>query len=229
MGIIARIKAHRQARRLARARDEPGRNVDIRGVYRTRADYTMTNSEAIYAAVSRISNTIASLPIHLYRDREIMVDHDLERLIGRVAFGTAGPRDLIALKISLQMLPALKQTLGLFSAGLLKELNGDIDPLEDIASLLEASIEDDPPLSPKEGGVIKAGYSEEIDRLKSASTEGKNWLLALEQEERERTGIKTLRVKFNRVFGYCIEVTNSFRDMVPDDYIRKQTLVGAER
>ena len=155
--------------------------------------------------------------------------YDLERLIGRVAFGTAGPRDLIALKISLQMLPALKQTLGLFSAALLQELNDDIDPLEDITSLLEASIEDDPPLSPKEGGVIKAGYSEEIDRLKSASTEGKNWLLALEQEERERTGIKTLRVKFNRVFGYCIEVTNSFKDMVPDDYIRKQTLVGAER
>ncbi|MBR5981717.1 MAG: DNA mismatch repair protein MutS, partial [Firmicutes bacterium] len=155
--------------------------------------------------------------------------YDLERLIGRVAFGTAGPRDLIALKISLKMLPALKQTLGLFSAALLQELNGDIDPLEDIASLLERSIEDDPPLSPKEGGVIKGGFSEEIDRLKSASTEGKNWLLSLEQEERERTGIKTLRVKFNRVFGYCIEVTNSFRDMVPEDYIRKQTLTGAER
>ena len=155
--------------------------------------------------------------------------YDLERLIGRVAFGTAGPRDLIALKISLQMLPALKQTLRLFSAALLSELNADIDPLEDIASLLDRAIEDDPPVSPKEGGVIKAGYSEEIDRLKSASTEGKNWLLAREQEERERTGIKTLRVKFNRVFGYCIEVTNSFKDMVPEDYIRKQTLVGAER
>ena len=155
--------------------------------------------------------------------------YDLERLIGRVAFGTAGPRDLIALKVSLNMLPALKQTLALFQAPLLQTLNREIDALEDIASLLEQAIEDDPPVSPKEGGVIKAGYSEEIDRLKSASTEGKNWLLALEQEERERTGIKTLRVKFNRVFGYCIEVTNSFKDMVPDDYIRKQTLVGAER
>ncbi len=155
--------------------------------------------------------------------------YDLERLIGRVAFGTAGPRDLIALKISLSMLPALKQTLGLFSAPLLRALNTDIDPLEDIARLLTQAIEDDPPVSPKEGGVIKAGYSEEIDRLRSASTEGKNWLLALEQEERERTGIKTLRVKYSRVFGYCIEVTNSFKDMVPEDYIRKQTLVGAER
>ncbi|MBQ5952735.1 MAG: DNA mismatch repair protein MutS [Lachnospiraceae bacterium] len=155
--------------------------------------------------------------------------YDLERLIGRVAFGTAGPRDLIALKTSLKMLPAVKQALGFFSAPLLKQLNEAIDPLADITSLLEAAIEDDPPLSSKEGGIIKAGYSEEVDRLKAASTEGKNWLLALEQEERERTGIKTLRVKFNRVFGYCIEVTNSFKDMVPEDYIRKQTLVGAER
>ncbi len=155
--------------------------------------------------------------------------YDLERLIGRVAFGSANPRDMLALKTSLQMLPAVKQVLSSFKTPLLRAIDQDCDPMADVAALLEASIAEDPPLTIREGGILKAGYSEENDRLHLAATEGKNWLLELEQRERERTGIKTLKVKYNRVFGYAIEITNSFKDQVPADYIRKQTLVGGER
>ncbi len=155
--------------------------------------------------------------------------YDLERLIGRVAFKTANPRDLIALKTSLQMLPPLRQVLCGFAAPMLNKLREEIDPLEDIAALLDKAIIDEPPLTVREGGIIKPGYNEEDDRLHRASTEGKTWLMDLEQREKERTGIKTLRVKYSRVFGYAIEVTNSFKNMVPEDYVRKQTLTGAER
>ncbi len=155
--------------------------------------------------------------------------YDLERLIGRLAFGSASPRDLIALKQSLNMIPALKSVLGTKKGGLLREIDRDLDPSEDLTDLLERAIVDDPPLTVREGGIIKKGYSEENDRLHLASTEGKHWLMDLEQQERERTGIKTMKVKYNKVFGYYLEVTNSFKDMVPEDYIRKQTLVGAER
>ena len=156
--------------------------------------------------------------------------YDLERLIGRVAFKTANPRDLIALKTSLQMLPALRQTLKNISGSeLLSRLHEEMDPLEDMTALLEHAIVDDPPLTVREGGIIKPGYNAENDRLHKASTEGKSWLAELEQQEKERTGIKNLRIKYNKVFGYYLEVTNSFKDLVPEDYIRKQTLVGAER
>ncbi len=155
--------------------------------------------------------------------------YDLERLIGRVTYQTANPRDLIAFKSSLQMLPFLKTLLGECKVSLLEEIQADLDPLEDIFTLIEASIAEEPPISIRDGGILKEGYDEEIDKLRHAKTEGKGWLMELEAKERERTGIKNLRIKYNKVFGYYLEVTNSYRDMVPDDYIRKQTLTNAER
>ena len=155
--------------------------------------------------------------------------YDLERLIGRLAFGSASPRDMIALKQSLQMIPPLKSVLAAKQSARLRQLDASLDPLEDMTDLLERAIAEDPPLTVREGGIIKPGYSEENDRLHLASTEGKSWLLDLETQERERTGIKNLKIKYNKVFGYYFEVTNSFKDLVPADFIRKQTLVGAER
>ena len=155
--------------------------------------------------------------------------YDLERLIGRVTYQTANPRDLIAFKSSLQMLPFIRTLLDEFDSSLLQEIQADLDPLEDIFALIESSITDEPPISVRDGGILKEGYDEEIDKLRHAKTEGKSWLVDLEAKERERTGIKNLRIKYNKVFGYYLEVTNSYRDMVPDDYIRKQTLTNAER
>ena len=155
--------------------------------------------------------------------------YDLERLIGRISTKTAGPRELVSFKTSLMMLPHIKNVISNMKSPLLMELYNNLDTLSDICSLIEASIVDEPPITIKEGGLIKDGYNEEVDRLKNAKTEGKNWLMELETEEKERTGIKTLKIKFNKVFGYYLEVTNSFKNQVPDDYIRKQTLTNAER
>lgn len=155
--------------------------------------------------------------------------YDLERLISRVVYHTANPRDLIAFKTSLQMLPAIKTLMNDFSSDLLCKLNRDLDTLDDICDLIERAIEDDPPISVREGGMIKDGYNPEVDRLRKAKTEGKSWLAKVEEEEREKTGIKNLRIRFNKVFGYYLEVTNSFKDLVPDYYTRKQTLTNAER
>lgn len=155
--------------------------------------------------------------------------YDLERLIGRISYKTASPRDLIAFKTSLEMLPHIKRLLGEFQTGLLKELESELDPLEDIWDLIHRSIVDDPPITVRDGGIIKEGFHEEADRLRNAKTEGKTWLAELEAREKEKTGIKTLKVKYNKVFGYYFEVTNSFKDMVPDYFVRKQTLTNAER
>ncbi len=156
--------------------------------------------------------------------------YDLERLLGRVSYQTANPRDLIAFRNSLSMLPGIKIVLSGFSDRMLSELNQDIDPLEDVCRLIEDSIDDDePPVTIREGGIIKTGFDEDIDRFRQAKTDGKSWLAKLENEDRERTGIKNLKIKYNKVFGYYFEVTNSFKNLVPDDYIRKQTLTGAER
>lgn len=155
--------------------------------------------------------------------------YDLERLIGRIAYRQANPRDLISFKNSLSMLVPVKEVLGEFNKPLLREICEDLDTLDDVYRLIETSICDDPPLQIKEGGIIKEGFNEEVDRLRRAKTDGKGWLASLEEEERERTGISRLSIKYNRVFGYYIEVTNSFKNMVPDDYIRKQTLTNAER
>ena len=155
--------------------------------------------------------------------------YDLERLMGRVSYKSANPRDLIALMNSLQMLPHIRTLLAEFTSSEWTQIFEDIDPLQDIESLIEAAIDPEPPLTIKEGGIIKTGYNEEVDHLRLAKTEGKHWLANLEAEERERTGIKNLKIKFNRVFGYYLEVTNSYKDLVPQEWIRKQTLANAER
>ena len=155
--------------------------------------------------------------------------YDLERLIGRISYKTANPRDLIAFRSSLEMLPYIKRILGELNSELLAELGRELDPLQDIFQLIGDAIVEDPPITVREGGIIKDGYNQEADKLRHAKTEGKNWLAELEAKEKEKTGIKTLKVKFNKVFGYYFEVTNSFKDQVPDYYIRKQTLTNAER
>ncbi len=155
--------------------------------------------------------------------------YDLERLLGKVSYKTANPRDLIALRNSLAMLPSIKTVLGDLDAALLQEINDHMDALDDIYHLIDDSIIEEPPISIREGGMIKEGFSETIDSLRNAKTDGKNWLAALEEEDRERTGIRNLRIKYNKVFGYYFEVTNSYKDLVPEDYIRKQTLANAER
>jgi DNA mismatch repair protein MutS len=155
--------------------------------------------------------------------------YDLERLLGKVSYKSANPRDLIAFANSMEMLPHIKTVLKEFDSKLLKEVNEQIDGLEDLYSLIKNSICDEPPLLIREGGIIKEGFDEDIDHLRHAKTDGKNWLAQLEEDDRERTGIKNLKIKYNKVFGYYFEVTNSFKNMVPDDYVRKQTLVNAER
>ncbi len=182
--------------------------------------------EARLEAVSEMNrNAITREEIREY----LQPVYDLERLISRISYRTANPRDLIAFRTSLEMVPAIKTALGEFSAPLLKKIRDDIDELQDLCALIQASIIDDPPMIIREAGFIRDGYNEEVDRLRAAAKDGKGWLADIELRERERTGIPKLRLKFNKVFGYYLEVPNSFRDKVPEDYMRKQTLVNAER
>lgn len=155
--------------------------------------------------------------------------YDLERLLGKVSYKTANPRDLIAFRNSLSMLPSIRAVLEDLDTTLLADIRARIDTLDDIFHLIDDAIVEEPPLAIKEGGIIKEGFNSTIDSLRSAKTEGKNWLASLEEEDRERTGIKNLRIKYNKVFGYYFEVTNSYKNLVPEDYIRKQTLANAER
>ncbi|MBO7333437.1 MAG: DNA mismatch repair protein MutS [Lachnospiraceae bacterium] len=155
--------------------------------------------------------------------------YDLERLLGRISYKTANARDLIAFKNSLYILPHVKTLLNDFDSDLACEIRDEIDTLGDIYKTIEEAIVEEPPLTLKEGGIIKDGFSNDIDTLKRAKTEGRQWLLELEAKDRERTGIKNLKIKYNKVFGYYYDVTNSFLNLVPEDYIRKQTLVGSER
>ena len=155
--------------------------------------------------------------------------YDLERLIGRVSTKSASPRDLIALSTSLSMLPHIKYLIRECDCELIKEIHDNIDELVDVCELIKNSIVDEPPIAIKEGGLIKEGFNEEVDKLRKAKTDGKDWLAQLEATERERTGIKNLRIKYNKVFGYYLEVLNSYKGNVPEDYIRKQTLTNAER
>ena len=155
--------------------------------------------------------------------------YDFERLAGRIATGKANGRDLIALRDSCTFIPQIKDELKECEAGILQELSSSMHGLEDVCALIDRSIVDDPPLTVREGGIIRDGFSEELDELKASIKDSRGWIASLEQKERERTGIKNLKVGFNKVFGYYIEVTKSAYDKVPEDYIRKQTLVGSER
>ena len=155
--------------------------------------------------------------------------YDLERLVTKITYGSANPRDLTAFGSSLAMLPPIRCIMEDLKAPLLQEIRETLDPLEDIFGLIQAAIAEEPPLAMKEGGIIRDGYSEEVDTLRRAKSEGKDWLAKLEVQEREKTGIKNLKIKYNKVFGYYLEVTNSFKELVPDYYTRKQTLANAER
>lgn len=155
--------------------------------------------------------------------------YDLERIISKISYRSANPRDLISFRQSLSMLPHIKAVLGTFSKSALKEFAEKLDDLKDLFELVDSSIEEEPPISIREGGIIKDGYNSDVDKLRSAKTDGKNWLAELVEEEKQRTGIKNLRVKYNKVFGYHLEVTNSYKELVPDDWTRKQTLANAER
>lgn len=155
--------------------------------------------------------------------------YDMERLVSRIVYRTANPRDLIALRNSLSMLPPIRTILEDFSADLLCEIRERMDPLNDIFHLIDDSIVEDPPVSVRDAGIIKDGYNNDVDTLREARSDGRSWLAKIEEQEREKTGIKNLRIKYNKVFGYYLEVTNSYKDLVPDYFIRKQTLTNAER
>lgn len=156
--------------------------------------------------------------------------YDLERLITRVSYETANPRDLIALKNTIGTIPHIKSLIKDYKSELFVTMNKEIDELRDIYTLIDETIdEDEPPISIKDGGIIKSGYNKDVDRFRVAKTEGKQWIASLQEKEREKTGIKNLKIKNNNVFGYFIDVTNSYLDMVPDYYIRKQTLTNSER
>lgn len=155
--------------------------------------------------------------------------YDLERLVCKITYQSANPRDLIAFERSLKMLPHIKYILQEMKSPLLRELYDGLDTLEDLCELVENAVKEEPPVAMREGGIIKEGYNKEVDRLRSAKSDGKEWLAKLEADEREKTGIKNLKIRFNKVFGYYLEVTNSFKNLVPEYYTRKQTLANAER
>ncbi|MCR5215835.1 MAG: DNA mismatch repair protein MutS [Lachnospiraceae bacterium] len=184
-------------------------------------------------AILRRQDAIEALN-NAYADREELREYlgpvyDFERIMSKVATQTVNPRDLLSLKQSLHFIPDIKRTLYSFQNPLLTELADSMDELRDVYQLIEDGIHEEPPLVIREGGIIKDGFHEEVDRLRQAKREGKNWLAAFEGEEKERTGIKNLRVKYNKIFGYTIEVTNSYLSLVPEEYIRKQTLSNMER
>ena len=155
--------------------------------------------------------------------------YDLERLITRITYGSANPRDLTAFSTSLEMLPAIHYILEDMKSDLLCEICEEMDTLEDLCSLVKSAIAQEPPIAMKEGNIIRDGYSEEVDTLRRAKSNGKTWLAKLEEQEREKTGIKNLKIKYNKVFGYYLEVTNSYKELVPEYYTRKQTLANSER
>ncbi|MCX7903980.1 MAG: DNA mismatch repair protein MutS [Caloramator sp.] len=156
--------------------------------------------------------------------------YDIERILSKISCESANARDLNALKQSISMLPDIKSALKECKSELLKEIERDFDTLEDIYKLINMAIDENPPVSVKEGGIIKSGYNQEVDKLRDAMLNGKNWIAELEQREREETGIKSLKVGYNKVFGYYIEITKANLNLIPKDrYIRKQTLANAER
>ena len=155
--------------------------------------------------------------------------YDLERLISKISYQTINPRDMLSLGNSLEILPAIKRLCGDYNSALLSELADELDPLEDICKKISSEVSDEPALSLRDGGIIKEGFNPEVDRLREAKTKGKEWIADLKNKEIERTGIKKLKIDYNKVFGYYLEVTNSFLSMVPDDWMRKQTLTNSER
>ncbi len=155
--------------------------------------------------------------------------YDISRLINRISLGSASPRDMISLRNSLEVLPELKKKLSQCESEILVEQRQNLDTMDDIKELLFSAIADEPPINKRDGGIIKDGYNENIDEYRTAQREGTNWLADLQASEREKTGIKTLKVSYNKVFGYYIEVSKGQASLVPEYYVRKQTLVNGER
>ena len=185
------------------------------------------------AAIDRRLSAVAALAEHTVVREELTLAlsgiADMERLIGRVVYGSAGGRDLVSLRASMERLPAVKAQLAAFPSGALHQLDQQLEDLNDLAALIGQTLVDEPPFSVREGEMIRDGFDPEVDRLRSILHGGKSFLAQMEAEEKEKTGIRTLKIGYNKVFGYYIEVSNSFRDQVPDRYIRKQTLVNGER
>ena len=189
----------------------------------------LTDKDEIEARLSSIEELNQNAIVREEMREYLGPIYDLERLISRISYQSANPRDMIAFKTSLSMISPIKYILGSMQSSLLISLRDELDELKDLYDLIDRSIADEPPMIIRDGGFIKDGYNEEVDRLRKASTEGKTWLAELEVREREKTGIPKLRIRYNKVFGYYLEVTNSYKDMVPDYYTRKQTLTGSER
>ena len=185
------------------------------------------------AAIDRRLSAVAALAEHTVAREELTLAlsgiADMERLIGRVVYGSAGGRDLVSLRASMERLPAVKAQLAAFPSGALHQLDQQLEDLNDLAALIGETLVDEPPFSVREGEMIRDGFDPEVDRLRGILHGGKSFLAQMEAEEKEKTGIRTLKIGYNKVFGYYIEVSNSFRDQVPDHYIRKQTLVNGER
>ena len=185
------------------------------------------------AAIDRRLSAVAALAEHTVAREELTLAlsgiADMERLIGRVVYGSAGGRDLMSLRASMERLPAVKAQLAVFPSGALHQLDQQLEDLNDLASLIGQTLVDEPPFSVREGEMIRDGFDPEVDRLRSILHGGKSFLAQMEAEEKEKTGIRTLKIGYNKVFGYYIEVSNSFKELVPDHYIRKQTLVNGER
>ena len=186
-----------------------------------------------FSAISARQNAVEELvgnTILLDTEMSLLSDmYDLERIMTRIVYGTANAKELRTLSLTIDKLQGIKASLKGVKSKMLTEIYDEIDLLEDVNSLINASIVDEPPLTVREGGMIRAGYNEELDSLHDIVTNGKGYLTAVEQSEQEKTGIKKLKIGYNRVFGYYIEVTNSFKDLVPEHYIRKQTLANCER
>jgi len=189
----------------------------------------LTDQEAIEKRLNGVAELYDDLMLREELREYLAPIYDMERLMTKMTLGTANPRDLLAFKQSIEILPSVKALLSTVSSRVLHEINQKIDTLEDLKELIDASIAEEPPIAIKEGKIIKDGYNAHVDRLRSASTDGKKWLASLEAKERESTGIKNLRIRYNKVFGYYLEVTKSNLHMVPDRYQRKQTLTNAER
>ena len=184
-------------------------------------------------AICKRNSAVAALVDNTIAREELIASMtglgDMERLIGRIVYGTAGGRDMASLRAAIEKLPAVKEQLSAFSDRRLNELTAELDTLDDIGGRIAATICDEPPFSVREGGFIRDGFDGEVDRLRHILKGGKSVIAEMEAKEKERTGIRTLKIGYNKVFGYYIEVSNSFKDQVPETYIRKQTLVNGER
>ena len=184
-------------------------------------------------AISRRNSAVAALVDNLIVREELTAAMtglgDMERLIGRIVYGTAGGRDMASLRAAIEKLPAVREQIAQLNDRRLGELTEELDTLDDIGARIAETICDEPPFSVREGGFIRDGYHEEVDRLRHILKGGKGIMAEMEAREKERTGIRTLKIGYNKVFGYYIEVSNSFKEMVPETYIRKQTLVNGER